>query len=320
MGPPSRFLGPEVPDEEMIWQDPIPEVDHDLIGDEAVEDLKAEILDTDLTRQQLVKAAWASASTYRDSDKRGGANGARVRLDPQRSWEVNEPEKLEAVLSTLEEVQAEFNGSRSDDVRVSLADLIVLGGTAAVEQAAADAGYDIEVPFEPGRVDATEEQTDAESFEALKPDADGFRNYLGDTDDDVEDLMVDKADLLNLTASEMTVLAGGLRALGATYGDSDRGIFTDRPGTLTNDFFRNLLTMDVEWEPVSEDPPLYEGYDRDTGDLQWRASRVDLVFGSNSRLRALAEVYGADDGEAAFVEDFVDAWSAVMQRDRFDLE
>jgi len=324
MGPPERFLGPEVPDEEMIWQDPIPEVDHDLIGDAAVTDLKGAILDTDLTTRQLVKTAWASASTYRDSDKRGGANGARVRLDPQRNWEVNEPEQLETVLATLEEIQTEFNASRTDDVRVSLADLIVLGGAAAVERAAAAAGYDVTVPFEPGRTDASPEQTDADSFEALKPRVDGFRNYLGDgVDHPPEELLVDKADLLDLTATETTALVGGMRALGATYENTDRGVLTDSPGTLTNDFFVNLLDMGTEWEPVEEsgeDADVYEGIDRRTGEVEWEATRLDLIFGSNSRLRAIAEVYGSEDAEEKLVRDFVDAWTKVMRLDRFDLE
>jgi len=320
MGPPERFLGPEVPDEVMLWQDPVPDADYEIIGDEAVAELKAEILDTDLSIPQLVKTAWASASTFRKSDKRGGANGARIRLEPQRSWEVNEPSELETVLSTYEEIQAEFNESRSDDVRVSLADLIVLGGAAAIEQAAADAGYDVEVPFEPGRTDASQEWTDEESFEALKPKADGFRNYLeGDTEEPAEELLVDKADLLDLTPAEMTVLVGGMRALGATYQGSDLGVLTDRPGTLTNDFFENLLDMDYEWEQVDGEE-VYEIRDRETGDVEWEATRFDLIFGSNSRLRAIADVYGAEDGEEEFVEDFVNAWHKVMTLDRFDLE
>jgi catalase-peroxidase len=299
----------------MIWQDPLPDADYETIGDAAVADLKGALLDSGLSTGELVKTAWAAASTYRDSDKRGGANGARIRLEPQRSWEANEPERLADVLSTLEDVQAEFNESRSDDVRVSLADLIVLGGTAAVEQAAADAGYDVEVPFAPGRVDATADQTDVDSFEALKPDADGFRNYLGDADEDVEDLMVDKADLLNLTASEMTVLAGGLRTLGATYGD--RAAFTDEPGTLTNEFFDNLLDMRYEWDEVTDAEDVYEVRDRDTGEVAWEATRADLIFGSNARLRTIADVYASD--EEKFVEDFVATWSEVMTLDRFDL-
>ncbi|WP_418281670.1 catalase/peroxidase HPI [Halorubrum sp. DTA98] len=321
MGPPSRFLGPEVPDEEMLWQDPIPDVDHELIGDEELTELKAEVLESELSVSQLVKTAWASASTYRDSDKRGGANGARIRLEPQQSWEVNEPDQLERVLSTLEGIRESFNGSRSDDVRVSLADLIVIGGNAAVEKAAAAAGYDVEIPFEPGRTDASQEQTDVESFEALKPKADGFRNYLGDdADRTAEELLVDKADLLDLTADEMTVLVGGMRALGATYQGSDLGVFTDRPETLTNDFFVNLLDMDYEWEPFSESKEVFELRDRDTGELEWKGTRADLVFGSHPRLRAIAEVYGSDDGEETFVHDFADAWHEVMTLDRFDLE
>ncbi|MBP1986507.1 catalase/peroxidase HPI [Halolamina salifodinae] len=325
MGPPERLLGPEVPEETFVWQDPLPDADYEFIGDAEAEELTDAVLDTDLTVSQLAKTAWASASTYRDSDKRGGANGARIRLEPQRSWEVNEPEGLETVLETLEGVQAEFNSSRDDDVRVSLADLIVLGGNAAVEQAAAEAGYDVDVPFEPGRTDATAEQTDEESFEHLEPKADAFRNYLGEGDWDdlyesLEERMVDKAELLNLSVPELTVLVGGMRALGATYQDTDRGVLTEQPGALTNDFFQNVLTMDYEWEAVDEDERLFEGYDRDTGELEWEATRFDLVFGSNARLRATADVYGADDGEEKFVEDFVDAWTKVMQNDRFDLE
>ncbi|MEF8841687.1 MAG: catalase/peroxidase HPI [Haloarculaceae archaeon] len=321
MGPPSRLLGPEVPDEEMLWQDPIPEVDHGLIGEAEIAALEEELLESDLSGTQLVKTAWAAASTYRDSDKRGGANGGRIRLEPQRSWGVNEPEELGTVLETLEGIQEEFNSSRSDGTRVSLADLIVLGGNAAVEWAAAEAGYDVDVPFEPGRTDASQEQTDVDSFEVLEPDVDGFRNYLGGGyDDSPEERLVDRADLLNLSAAEMTVLVGGMRALGATYRDSDRGVFTDRPGTLTNDFFVNLLDMDYEWEPVSEEGDVFEGRDRDTGDVEWEATRFDLVFGSNARLRAIADVYGAEDAEEKLVHDFVDAWHKVMTLDRFDLE
>jgi catalase-peroxidase len=321
MGPPERFLGPEVPEETMIWQDPLPDVDHGLIGEEAVDRLKAEILDSDLSRSQLVKTAWASASTYRDSDKRGGANGARVRLDPQRDWEVNEPEQLQTALDTLEDIQTAFNDSRSDGTRVSLADLVVLGGGAAIEAAAEEAGYDVEVPFEPGRVDATAEQTDADSFEALKPKVDGFRNYISDDiDGKAEEYLVDNSELLNLTPDEMTALVGGMRTLGATYQDAEYGVFTDDPGTLTNDFFVNLLTMDTEWEQSADSDQRYEGYDRETGELKWEATRVDLIFGSHSRLRAIAEVYGSDDGEEKLVEDFVDAWTKVMRLDRFDLE
>jgi len=318
MGPPERFLGPEVPEETMIWQDPIPDAEYELVGDEAVAHLKNEILETDITRAQLVKTAWASASTYRDSDKRGGANGARIRLEPQRSWDVNEPEQLEQVLETYERIQAEFNESR-DEVQVSLADLVVLGGNAAVEAAAADAGYDIDVPFEPGRTDATAEQTDADSFDALKPEVDGFRNYVpDDISRPAEELLVDKADLLNLTPDEMTALVGGMRTIGATYGDSEYGVLTDQPAVLTNDFFVNLLSMETNWEPSVEEQ-VFAGYDRDTGDLKWKATRADLIFGSHSRLRSIAEVYAAADGEEKLVEDFVDAWAKVMQADRFDL-
>ncbi|MHB9288375.1 catalase/peroxidase HPI [Halobacteriales archaeon Cl-PHB] len=324
MGPPARYLGPEVPDETMVWQDPLPDADYDLVDDQDVAALKETLLDSDLTVSQLAKTAWAAASTYRESDKRGGANGARIRLEPQRSWEANEPEELETVLTTLEGIQEEFNASRSDGTKISLADLIVLGGNAAVEQAAADAGYDVEVPFEPGRTDASQEQTDVESFQVLEPKVDGFRNYVGGDYDDMyespEERMVDTAELLNLTAPEMTVLVGGMRALGATYGEDDRGVFTDESGTLTNDFFVNLLDMGYEWESVSEDQDRFEVRDRDTGEVEWEATRFDLIFGSNARLRAIADVYGAADGEEQFVQDFVDAWHKVMTNDRFDLE
>ncbi|WP_049998209.1 catalase/peroxidase HPI [Halococcus sediminicola] len=321
MGPPTRFLGPEVPDEAMLWQDPIPDADYETVDDEAIETLKRDILDSDLSIPELVKTAWASASTYRDSDKRGGANGARLRLRPQRDWEANDPEELTTVLDTLDEIKTAFNDSRSDGTQVSLADLIVLGGTAAIEQAAADAGHDIHVPFEPGRTDASQEWTDVESFEALRPEADGFRNYRGaEADRPAEEMLVDRAELMNLTPSEMTVLVGGMRALGANHGNTDLGILTDRPGTLTNDFFANLLGMDIEWEPVSEDEEVFEGRDRETGDLEWKGSRTDLIFGSNARLRAIAEIYGADDGEEKFVGDFVNAWHKVMSLDRFDRE
>ncbi|MFW6383855.1 MAG: catalase/peroxidase HPI [Halodesulfurarchaeum sp.] len=320
MGPPERFRGPEVPEEVMIWQDPVPDADDTLIGESAASDLKADILKSELTVSQLVKTAWAAASTYRDSDKRGGANGARIRLDPQRSWEVNEPEELSAVLDVLESIQSDFNEGRSDDVKVSLADLIVLGGNAAVEEAASRAGYDVSVPFEPGRTDASAAQTDVESFDALEPDADGFRNYVGeDAEWKQEEHLVDRADLLNLSATEMTVLVGGLRALGANYDDSDLGVFTDSPGVLTNDFYQTVLDMSYEWEPVSEDHEVFDLRDRDTGEVAYRGSRVDLIFGSNARLRALSTVYGSDDGEEKFVEDFVDAWHTVMVADRFDL-
>jgi len=324
MGPKERYLGPEVPEEDLIWQDPVPDVDHDLIGDEEIAELKERILDTDLSVSRLVKTAWASASTYRDSDKRGGANGARIRLKPHRTWEANEPYELSRALNVLEGIQQDFNESRSDDVRVSLADLIVLGGAAAIEKAAVDAGYDVTVPFHPGRTDATQEQTDVEAFEWLEPKADGFRNYIADDpgrEGTPEEFLVDRADLLDLTPAEMTVLVGGMRALDATHEQADgHGVFTDRPGVLTNDYFVNLLSMDYEWEPVSEDRALFEVQDRETGETEWTATRVDLVFGSNSRLRTLSQVYGADDGEEKFVHDFVDAWTKVMTLDRFDLE
>ncbi|MWV64755.1 catalase/peroxidase HPI [Halorubrum sp. JWXQ-INN 858] len=321
MGPPSRFLGPEVPDEEMLWQDPIPEADYDPIGEAEIEELKRELLDSELSVPELVKTAWAAASTYRDSDKRGGANGARIRLEPQRGWEANEPDRLEAALEILEGIKADFNDSRDDGTRVSLADLIVLGGNAAVERAAADAGHDVDVPFEPGRTDASQAQTDVESFEALEPDADGFRNYRADGHErPAEEALVDRADLLDLSVPETTVLVGGLRALDATHGGSDLGVFTDSPGTLTNDFFVNLLDMGIEWEPAADDEGVFEGYDRETGELEWRGSRVDLVFGSHARLRAVADVYASDDADEKFVRDFVDAWHKVMSLDRFDLE
>ena len=321
MGPPERFLGPEVPDETMVWQDPLPNRDFQPVDEDAAEQLKSEILDSELTRQQLVRTAWASASTYRDSDKRGGANGARVRLEPQRSWAVNEPAELETVLETYESIQAEFNESRSDGTRVALADLIVLGGNTAIEEAAADAGHDVTVPFEPGRVDAEAEWTDEESFEALEPAADGFRNYLGDgLDRKPEEQLVDRADLLDLTPAEMTALVGGMRTLGATYQDRELGVLTDDPGTLSNDFFTNLLDMRYEWEEADGSADVYHGYDRETGDREWAATRFDLIFGSHDRLRAISEVYAADDGEEQFVEDFVEAWHTVMTNDRFDLE
>jgi len=320
MGPTSRLLGPEVPDQEMLWQDPLPEVDFELINDEQAAELKEEILATDISVSELVKTAWAAASTYRDSDKRGGVNGARIRLEPHKNWEVNDPEQLESVLDTLEDVQEEFNGAQSDGTHVSLADVIVLAGNAGVEQAAANAGYDVEVPFEPGRVDATQEQTDVGSFEALKPDADGFRNYY--TDDAYkgpEEMLVDKADLLDLDAPETTALLGGLRTIGANYDNSALGVFTDEEGALDNDFFETVLSMDYEWVPTDEENQ-YELRDRETGEVEWEGSRVDLIFGSNSRLRALSQVYAASDGEEKLVEDFVDAWTKVMQNDRFDLE
>jgi len=321
MGPKDRYVGPEVPDEDLDWQDPVPEVDHELIGDDEIAELKSEILDSELSVAQMVKTAWASASTYRYGDKRGGANGARIRLEPQRHWEANEPDELSEVLTVYERIHEDFNSSRSDGKRVSLADLIVLGGCAAIERAAEHAGLEVEVPFEPGRTDATRQQTDVDSFEWLEPKADGFRNYLGDeADRSAEELLVDRANLLTLTGPEMTVLVGGMRALGANYGDSDLGLLTDQPGTLTNDFFTNLLDMGTEWEAADEADTVFEGRDRETGAVQWKASRVDLIFGHNSELRAIAETYACDGAEEKFVRDFVDAWSKVMKLDRFDLE
>jgi catalase-peroxidase len=310
-----------VPEEDLLWQDPVPDVDHELIGDDDIAHLKAEILDSGLAVSELVSTAWASAATYRDSDKRGGANGARVRLAPQKDWTVNNPEQLAHVLSTLDGIQQAFNDAQSGDKRVSLADLIVLGGAAAIEQAAADAGYDVTVPFTPGRTDATAEQTDEESFEWLKPDADGFRNYY-DTPRNAtpEELLIDKAQLLTLRPPEMTVLLGGMRVLDTNYDQSDHGVFTDRPETLTNDFFVNLLDMETAWSATSEAKEVFEGRDRATGEVKWTGTRTDLIFGSHSELRAIAEVYGSADAEAKFVHDFVDAWSKVMKLDRFDLD
>ncbi len=321
MGPKERYLGPEVPEEDLIWQDPIPEVDHELITEEDIEELKGDILSTELTVSELVSAAWASASTYRESDKRGGANGARVRLAPQKDWDVNNPDQLSKVLETLEKIQQDFNNDQSGNKRVSLADLIVLGGCAAVEEAAEQAGHDVTVPFTPGRADASAEQTDEESFEWLKPDADGFRNYC-DTKRKAspEELLVDKAQLLSLTPPEMTVLLGGMRVLDTNYDDSDHGVFTDQPETLSNDFFVNLLDPKYEWEPKSEDREVFEIKDRESGEVQWTGKRVDLIFGSNSELRALAEVYASDDTEEKFVNDFIAAWDKVMNLDRFDLK
>ena len=319
MGPRSLYLGPEVPEEELIWQDPIPAVSHDLIDDQDIADLKGQILAAGLSISQLVSAAWASASTFRGSDKRGGANGARVRLAPQKDWEVNQPEQLATVLTALEGIQGAFNTAQAGGKQVSMADLIVLGGCAAVEQAAKDAGHDVTVPFAPGRADASQEQTDVESFAVLEPAADGFRNYLKrQFSVSAEEMLIDRAQLLTLTAPEMTALVGGMRALDTNAGQSQHGVFTDRPGTLTNDFFVNLLDMGTTWKAGAE-AGVFEGRDRNTGDVKWTATRVDLVFGSNSQLRAVAEVYGCDDGQAAFVRDFVAAWGKVMNLDRFDL-
>ncbi|MGM0546624.1 MAG: catalase/peroxidase HPI [Bacteroidota bacterium] len=321
MGPKERYLGPEVPEEDLLWQDPIPEVDHKLIDDTDIAKLKETILDTNLTVSELVSTAWASASTYRDSDKRGGANGARIRLAPQKDWEVNNPEQLAKVLETLEGVQEEFNNAQPGNKQVSLADLIVLGGCAAIEKAAEKAGHNITVPFTPGRTDATAEQTDEESFEWLKPDADGFRNYYNtNRNASVEELLVDKAQLMSLTPPEMTVLLGGMRVLDTNYDGSDHGVFTDEPGTLSNDFFLNLLDLQYEWKATSDDKYFFEVRHRDTGEVKWTATRADLIFGSNSELRALAEVYGSKDSEEKFLEDFVAAWDKVMTLDRFDLK
>jgi catalase-peroxidase len=321
MGPIARYLGPLVPAEPQIWQDPVPPLDHELIGPSEVASLKETIFSSGLTIPQLVKTAWASAATFRGSDKRGGANGARIRLEPQKSWEINEPGELSTVLEKLESIRDEFNNSQNGSgKRVSLADLIVLAGCAAVEEAARSAGHDVEVPFVPGRTDATEEWTDAESFAVLEPRADGFRNYLGNGGPrPAEHLFVHQASLLTLTAPQTTVLLGGLRVLGANYGDSDVGVLTDRRGTLSNDFFVNLLDPDLEWEPTSADEQIFEGRERETGELKWTGSRVDLVFGANSVLRALAEVYASADAEEMFVGDFVAAWDKVMNLDRFDL-
>ncbi len=321
MGPRSRYIGPLVPEEALLWQDPVPDVDHALIDEQDVAGLKAKVLASGLSVSRLVSTAWAAASSYRGTDKRGGANGARIRLAPQKDWAVNDPAALGEVLPKLERLQAEFNDGQAGGKRVSLADLIVLAGCAGVEQAAKDAGHHVQVPFSPGRTDATDEWTDAESFAVLEPTADGFRNYLqARQDGKPEDLLVERSYMLTLTAPEMTALVGGLRALDANTGQSRHGVLTDRPGTLTNDFFVNLLDMDTEWSAASDtSAEVYEGRDGQTGDVKWTATRVDLVFGSNSELRAYAEVYGADDGQDQFVSDFVGAWTKVMNLDRFDL-
>ncbi|MBM4462395.1 MAG: catalase/peroxidase HPI [Chloroflexi bacterium] len=320
MGPRARYLGPEVPAEELIWQDPIPAVNHKLIDEQDIASLKGKILASGLSVSELVSTAWASASTFRGSDKRGGANGARIRLSPQKNWEVNQPAQMAKVLKTLEGIQRAFNSAQSGGKKVSLADLIVLAGCAGVEQAAKKAGHEVTVPFTPGRMDASQEQTDAASFAVLEPVADGFRNYQKTRYAvSAEELLVDKAQLLTLTAPEMTVLVGGMRVLKANFGGSQHGVFTKRPETLTNDFFVNLLDMDTEWKAVSKDADVFEGHDRKTGELKWTATRVDLIFGSNPQLRALAEVYGCDDSQDKFAHDFVVAWSKVMNLDRFDL-
>ncbi len=320
MGPRSRYLGAEVPEEELLWQDPVPAVTHKLIDEQDIAALKGKILASGLSVSQLVSTAWASASTFRGSDKRGGANGARIRLAPQKDWEVNQPAQLETVLQTLEGIQKEFNSAQSGGKMVSLADLIVLGGCAGVEQAAKNAGHDVTVPFTPGRTDASQEQTDVEAFAVLEPAADGFRNYLKTKYTvSAEELLVDRAQLLTLTAPEMTVLVGGMRVLNANFGQSQHGVFTKRPETLTNDFFVNLLDMSTTWKAASEADDVFEGRDRATGELKWTGTRVDLIFGSNSQLRALAEVYGCEDSQEKFLHDFVEVWKKVMNLDRFDL-
>jgi catalase-peroxidase len=320
MGPRSRYLGPEVPTEDLLWQDPVPAVDHELADDHDIAALKAKVLSSGLSVPQLVKTAWASASTFRGSDMRGGANGARIRLAPHKDWEANEPAELGPVLEKLDAIRTEFNQTQSGNKKVSLADLIVLGGCAAIEEAARKAGRKVKVPFSPGRTDASQEQTDAEAFAVLEPVADGFRNYLrAGVKAPAEQLLLDRAQLLTLTAPEMTVLIGGMRALGTNHENSAHGVFTKRPGVLTNDFFVNLLDMHTEWRPATDSAGVYEGRDRKTGKVKWTGTRVDLVFGSNSELRAVAEVYASNDAKGKFVKDFVAAWSKVMNLDRFDL-
>jgi catalase-peroxidase len=320
MGPRSRYLGPEVPEEELIWQDPIPAVDHELIDAQDIADLKGNILASSLSISELVSTAWASASTFRGSDKRGGANGARIRLAPQKDWEVNQPAQLETVLQTFEGIQKDFNDTQSGGKKVSLADLIVLGGCAGVEQAAKNAGYNVTVPFTPGRMDASQKQTDVASIAVLEPVADGFRNYLKNKYAvSAEELLIDRAQLLTLTAPEMTILVGGMRVLNANFGKSQHGVFTKQPETLTNDFFVNLLDMNTTWKETSEEVDVFEGRDRATGELKWTGTRVDLIFGSNSQLRALVEVYGCADSQEKFLHDFIAAWNKVMNLDRFDL-
>ncbi|MFW5753523.1 MAG: catalase/peroxidase HPI [Marinilabiliaceae bacterium] len=320
MGPKSRYLGPEVPEEDLIWQDPIPAVDHTLIDEKDIDSLKSKVLNSGLSVSQLVSTAWASASTFRGSDMRGGANGARIRLEPQKNWEVNDPEQLSKVLKTLEGIQKDFNKAQSGDKKVSLADLIVLAGCAGVEKAARDAGHDITVPFTPGRMDASPEQTDVESFSVLEPEADGFRNYQKEESKRcAEEVLVDKSQLLTLTVPEMTVLVGGMRVLNTNYDHSEYGVFTDRPEVLTNDFFVNLLDMNTEWKPTDDSRETFEISDLKSGKQKWKGTRVDLIFGSNSELRAQAEVYASKDGEEKFVCDFVSAWNKVMNLDRFDL-
>ncbi|MEM7186254.1 MAG: catalase/peroxidase HPI [Bacteroidota bacterium] len=321
MGPVARYLGPEVPDEELIWQDPIPAVNHTLVNAQQIDDLKKRIMASGLTVSQLVSTAWASASTFRGSDMRGGANGGRLRLSPQKDWAVNNPAQLSQVLDTLEAVRSEFNNAQSGDTMISMADMIVLGGCAAIEEAASATGKTVSVPFTPGRGDSSQEQTDVDSFMALEPSADGFRNYLkAGQATSAEDLLVDRAQLLTLTAPEMTVLVGGLRVLNANFDGSSHGVFTSEPGKLTNDFFVNLLDMRTAWKATSDESELFEGRDRATGNLKWTGTRADLIFGSNSELRALAEVYASSDSEDKFVNDFVAAWNKVMELDRFDMD
>ncbi|HEX3951969.1 MAG TPA: catalase/peroxidase HPI [Stellaceae bacterium] len=319
MGPRSRYLGPEIPAEELLWQDPVPAVTHVLIDEQDIAALKGKILASGLSIPELVATAWASASTFRGSDKRGGANGARIRLAPQKDWEVNQPAQLAKVLQALEAIQTAFNAAQTGAKKVSLADLIVLGGCAAVEQAAQKAGHSVRLPFAPGRMDASQDQTDIEAFEVLEPTADGFRNYLKAGYTSAEEMLVDRAQLLTLTAPEMTVLVGGMRVLNANFGQSQHGVFTKRPGTLTNDFFVNLLDMRTVWKPVSDAGDLFEGRDRTTGELKWTGTRVDLIFGSHAQLRALAEVSASNDSQEAFVQAFAAAWNKVMNLDRFDL-
>ena len=320
MGPLSRYIGPLIPAEPLLWQDPVPAVDHELVGEQDIADLKAKVLASGLSVAQRVSTAWASAASFRGTDKRGGANGGRIRLAPQKDWEVNNPAELNHVLQTLEQIQTEFNSSQTGGKKVSLADLIVLAGCAGVEQAAQNAGHDVQVPFAPGRTDASQEWTDEESFAVLEPTADGFRNYLqAEQQGTAEDLLVERACMLTLTAPEMTVLVGGMRVLNANTGQSECGVFTDRPGTLTNDFFVSLLDMNTEWNATSTSQDAFEGRDVSTGELKWTGTRVDLVFGSNSELRAIAEVYGCDDAQDVFIRDFVDAWDKVMNLDRYDL-
>jgi catalase-peroxidase len=319
MGPKSRYLGPEVPEEDLIWQDPMPQADYKIIDQDDIDELKAKISKTDLSIPQLVKTAWASASTFRGSDKRGGANGSRIRLEPQKYWEVNEPDELKKVLDKYDEIKNEFDKSNTDK-KVSIADLIVLGGCVGIEKAAKNAGLDLEVPFNPGRTDATDEQTDADSFSVLEPTSDGFRNYMKQKFSvSAEELLVDRAQLLTLTAPEMTVLIGGMRMLNANYKGLNHGVFTNNPESLTNDYFINLLDMNNEWKKSDNDEDIYEIRDRDSGKVKWTGTRIDLIFGSNAQLRAVAEVYGSDDAKEKFVKDFITAWNKVMNADRFDL-